>query len=482
MKIVFAASEMTPFVKTGGLADVIGTLPQEIERLGHKVLVFIPRTKGVDPQKRELQVAIDRLDVPLGTEKETGRIYRTVLKSGAEVYLVDHPEFFCREGLYGTGLGDYPDNDRRFIFFQRAVLETLRATGFNPDVIHCHDWQTGLIPTYLKTLYARDPVFEKTKSVFTIHNLAYQGNFPPDSLPATGLDWNQFRLERLEFYGKVSFLKAGLVDADLVTTVSERYAQEIQTKEFGCGMEGVFAKRRDVLFGIINGIDPAEWDPETDSDLTARYSVEKIDRKGINKNALQKEDGLTADPKIPLLGLVARLVEHKGLDILMAGLPLMMEWGVQFVLLGTGDEKYHQLLREAAKKYKGKMAVHILFDPKKAKQIYAGCDLMLLPSYYEPCGLGQMIALRFGTVPVARRTGGLADTVREFNPKTGRGNGFCFDDYKPEALAAAVRRALALYRDPDKWSGLVKNAMACDFSWTASAKKYVRVYEKVKNA
>ncbi len=480
MKIVFVASEMTPFIKTGGLADVIGSLPDEIQALGHKVLVFIPRAKGVDPQKWELRTVIDRLDVPVGTEKETGRIFSRTLKSGVEVYFVDHPEFFCREGIYGTPLGDYPDNDRRFIFFERAVLETLRAIGESPDVIHCHDWQTGLIPIYLKTLYAEVPLFQKTRTIFTIHNLAYQGNFPPDSLSMTGLGWSQFRMERLEFYGKLSFLKAGILDADLVTTVSERYAEEIQTKEFGCGMEGVLAKRRGHLIGIVNGINPREWDPETDPDLAARYNFSTIDKKGINKSTLQKENGFVVDPKIPLLGLVARLVEQKGLDILIPALGAMTDLGAQFVLLGTGEEKFHQALRDVAKKYRGRCGIHILFDPKMAKRIYASCDMLLIPSYFEPCGLGQMIAFRFGTIPLVRRTGGLADTVQEFNPKTGKGNGFCFDDYTPEALMTTVRHAFELYRNPKTWLALVKNAMASDFSWVASAKKYARVYETVK--
>ncbi len=457
---------MVPFAKTGGLADVAGELPEALAALGHEIIAFVPRYKTVDIQKWGLRPVIDRLDIPVGSEVETGRVFSHTLQSGIRVFLVDHPEFFCRDGLYGTAVGDYPDNDRRFIFFQRAVCETLINLGFKADIVHCHDWQTGLIPIYLKTLFARQPVFKKTKSVFTIHNLAYQGNFPPDSLPATGLGWDQFRLERLEFYGKISFLKAGLVYADLITTVSERYAEEIQTKEFGCGLEGVLQKRRDSLRGIINGIDPKEWKPETD--------------KGTSKSALQKENGFSVDPKVPVVGLISRLVDQKGIDIVIPAVSEMGRLGVQFVVLGTGEEKYHQTLREIAKKNKSFVGVHVLFDAKMAKRIYAGCDMLLVPSYYEPCGLSQLIALRFGTIPVVRETGGLADTIHDFNPQTREGNGFVFKDYSSEALLGALKRALKVFADQKSWPALVRNAMACDFSWTASAKKYVELYQTME--
>lgn len=468
---------MMPYAKTGGLADVVGTLPQEVRILGHEVIVFIPRYKGVDIQKWGLQSVIDRLEISVGSERETGRVFSHTLEGGTKVYLIDHPEFFCRDGLYGTPLGDYPDNDRRFIFFQRTVCETLLRIGFQPDVIHCHDWQSGLIPAYLKTIYANGALFKKTRTVFTIHNLGYQGNFPPDSLPATGLDWDQFKMERLEFYGKVSFLKAGLVYADMVTTVSERYAEEIQTKEFGCGLEGVLGKRRDTLRGIVNGIDPKEWNPETDPDITAQYSIKSTDKKWINKNSLQKENGLKVDPKVPLAGIVSRLVDQKGIDILIPAIGEMVRLGIQFVLLGTGDEKYHQVLREIAKKGKGFVGIHILFDAKMAKRIYAGCDMLLVPSFYEPCGLAQFIGLRYGTIPVVRETGGLADTIREFNPQTGQGNGFSFKEYSADALLTSVKKALRVFQSEKDWPVLMKNAMKSDFSWTASAKKYIRLYE-----
>ena len=480
MKIVFAVSEMQPFAKTGGLADVAGSLSAALQGLGHEVAVFLPRYKTVDVRKLELKNVLDRFEVPVGSDKEGGRLWERKLENGVRVFFIDHPEFFNRDAFYGTPHGDYPDNDRRFIFFQRAIFQCLKGISFKPDMMHCHDWQTGLIPVYLKTLYASDPFFQKTKSVFTVHNLGYQGNFPPDSLPATGLGWEHFRLERLEFYGKVSFLKGGLVDGDAVTTVSERYAQEIQTQEFGCGLEGVLARRRESLYGVLNGIDLEEWNPETDRDITAHFSAAKVDKKAANKAALQKENSLLLAPQKPLIGMVTRLVDQKGLDILIPALGPMMQMGVQFVLLGTGEEKYHHVLRDFARKNRGQCGVHILFDAKMAKHIYAGSDMMLMPSYYEPCGLGQMIALRFGSIPVVRETGGLADTIRNFDPRTGAGNGFSFREYTPEALLDSVERALKVYENKEEWQKLVRNAMGSDFSWDASAKRYGRIYETTK--
>ena len=480
MKIVFVSPEMDPFAKTGGLADVASTLPKEIHALGQEVFCFLPKYKKVDSRKWPLRVVIDRLKIPVGSEVETGRVFHYEEEKGLQVYFIDQPEYFGRDELYGTPLGDYPDNDRRFTFFQRGVLEALRKLGLQPDVIHGNDWQTGLLAAYLKTLYKEDAFFAKTKTVFTIHNLAYQGNFPPDSLPATGLGWSEFRLERLEFYGKVSFLKAGLVYADALTTVSPRYTQEIQTKEFGCGMEGILRLRRHDLVGIVNGIDPLEWNPEKDPDLPKRFSLKKLEDKGVNKTTLQKENHFKVDKKIPLLGIITRLVDQKGLDLLVSAMEGFIKRDVQFVLLGTGEEKYHQVFRELGKKYPEQLGIHIVFDAKMAKRIYAGADLFLIPSRYEPCGLGQLISFRFGTVPLVRETGGLADTVQNFDPKTGQGNGFVFKDYEPKAFLEAVDRALEVYSNPKLWVELVKNGMQADFSWRASAKQYVNLYEKVE--
>ncbi|MBI4115752.1 MAG: glycogen synthase GlgA [Candidatus Omnitrophica bacterium] len=480
MRIVFVSPEMVPFAKTGGLADVTGTLPKEIQVLGQEVICFVPKYKKVDVNRWSLKEVIDRLQIPVGSEAETGRVFRFDDPSGVKVYFIDQPEYFSRDELYGTPLGDYPDNDRRFVFFQRGVLEALKKLNLKPDVIHCHDWQAGLTSTYLKTLYSNDPFFAKTKSIFTIHNLAYQGNFPPDSLPVTGLSWDEFKLERLEFYGKVSFLKGGLVYSDELTTVSPRYAQEIQTKEFGCGMEGVLQTRRNDLVGIVNGIDLEEWNPEKDPDIAANFSARKLEGKAACKATLQKENRFKVDPQIPLLGIVTRLADQKGLDILAPAIDALMKRGVQMVLLGTGDEKYHQLLRDLNKKYSHQLGAHILFDAKMAKRIYAGSDIFLMPSRFEPCGLGQLISFRFGTVPLVRETGGLADTVIDFDPRSGEGNGFVFKEYETKTLLGTLDRALVVYEDPKLWAKVVKNGMKADFSWRASARKYIELYERVK--
>ncbi len=480
LRVVFATPEMVPFAKTGGLADVTGTLPKEIRTLGHEVLCFVPKYKKVDPARWPMKLAVERLQVPVGNEVDTGRVFRYDDPSGIQVYFIDQPEYFSRDELYGTPLGDYPDNDRRFVFFQKAVLETLKILGLKPDVIHCHDWQSALIPTYLKTLYENDSFFAKTKTVFTIHNLAYQGNFPPDSLPVTGLSWQEFRMERLEFYGKVSFLKGALVYSDALTTVSPRYAQEIQTKEYGCGMEGVLQTRREDLVGIVNGIDPAEWDPENDPDIPTPFSLKKIEGKAADKAALQKDNHFTVDENIPLFGITTRLADQKGLDILAPAMEGLMKRGVQLALLGTGEDRYHQLFQELGKRHAKQLGVHILFDARLAKRIYAGSDIFLMPSRFEPCGLGQLISFRFGTVPLVRETGGLADTVKEFDPRTGEGTGFLFKEYTSKAFLDAVDRTLETYRNKKLWSKLMKNGMKQDFSWRASARQYVELYEKVK--
>lgn len=480
MKIIFITSEMSPFAQTGGLGEVIGSLTSAIRGQGHDVTVFMPRYRSVDIQRLGLETVIDYFEVIIGNTLEATRVFLKKLDNGVKVYFIEHPDYFQREDLYGTPLGDYQDNDRRFTYFQRAVLKTIRQLKIGCDVVHCHDWQTGLIPVYLKTIEANYGPFQKARSVFTIHNLAYQGNFPPDSFPSTGLGWEFYKSDLLEFYGKFSFLKAGLVFADEVTTVSERYSREIQTKEFGCGMEGVIAARKDTVTGIVNGINPADWDPATDKDIEAVYSASNFSKKKINKTVLQKENGFAIDEKVPVIGFISRLAEQKGLDILLPVLERMAGLNVQFVLLGTGEDKYHQIFRDLAKRNKKWLGVHILFDPKMAKRIYSGSDLMLFPSYYEPCGLGQIIGLRYGAIPVVRATGGLADTIQSFDPATQKGNGFRFEDYTPDALADSLVQAIGVFKQEKLWKTLVKNAMESDFSWDASAKKYVRLYEAVK--
>ncbi len=481
MKVVFAASEIAPFAKTGGLADVAGSLPLEVCRLGYEVMAFLPRYKSVnvDGDKR-FELVLKQLAIPMGRDRENARLFRFKHDSGVQFYFIDQPELFCRDELYGTAAGDYPDNDHRFVFFQRGVLEALKALKIEADILHTHDWQTGLLPVYLKTAYADEPLFRKTKSIFTIHNLAYQGNFPPDSLPATGLGWELFTIDGLEFYGKVNFMKGGIVYSDAVTTVSPRYAQEIQTKEAGCGLEGVLKQRKDHIYGIINGLDYQEWNPASDPALAENYDGNQIKGKQANKEALQKEHRFKVDPKTPVVGVVSRLVDQKGIDILISAMDELAGMGIQLIVLGTGEEKYHQMLRDIAKQHRQQFGVHIVFDPALAKRIYGGCDILLIPSYYEPCGLAQMIALRYGTVPLVRAVGGLADTVEEFDSDKGTETGFLFEDYTSRALVAALKRCLQVYENPASWNKLMANGMAVDFSWGASAKKYVDLYRQTK--
>ncbi len=477
MKIIFACSEMVPFAKTGGLAEVTATLASEFRKQGQDITVFLPYYKAVHLDPAITELVLEGLRIDLGSEQETGKVYRSKTADGIPVYFIEHKLFFNREELYGPVLQDYPDNDRRFLFFQKAVLEALKLLKIKPDVIHCHDWQTGMIPVFIKTLYAKDAFFQKTKTVFTIHNLAYQGNFPPDSMPLTNLDWGHFTMDRLEFYGKLSFIKGGIVDSDVVTTVSQRYAREIQTKEFGCNLEGVLIEQREKLQGIINGIDSVTWDPSNASDLPAAFNAQALEGKARCKAVLQQENGLDLNPKAPIAAVVSRLVEQKGIDLVVECLGRMMELGFQFILLGTGEEKYHRVLREMGRKRRSQCSIHILFDARMAKRIYAGSDFLLVPSYYEPCGLSQMIGLRYGTIPIVRATGGLADTIQSFDGKTLKGNGFVFENYHTAALAAVIEKGLEVYQNPKVWTRLVQNAMACDYSWTASAKKYLQLYE-----
>ncbi|OQA56583.1 MAG: Glycogen synthase [Candidatus Omnitrophica bacterium ADurb.Bin277] len=480
MKILFVTSEMSPFAETGGLGEVLGSLTNAVRGEGHDVTVFMPRYKRIDIRKQGLEIVIDYFEVIIGNTLEATRVFFKKLENGVKVYFIEHPDYFQRDELYGTSIGDYQDNDRRFTYFQHAVLKSAERLKLSPDVVHCHDWQTGLIPVFLKTIETGYPPFARARSVFTIHNLGYQGNYPPDSFPSTGLGWELYKSDFLEFYGKFSFLKGGLVFADEVTTVSERYSREIQMKEFGCGMEGVLAARKDTVTGIMNGIDPEEWDPATDKDIEANYSALSFSKKKINKAALQEENGFAVDDSIPLIGFVSRLAEQKGIEILIPALEKIAKMGVQFVLLGTGEERYHQILRVFAKRNKKWFGVHILFDPKMAKRIYAGSDMFLFPSYYEPCGLGQIIGLRYGSVPVVRATGGLADTVEPFDAATGEGNGFLFEDYSSKALVDSLEKAIAVFRRKKQWQILVRNAMESDYSWSASAKKYSKLYESVK--
>ncbi len=478
LRILFVASEVEPFAKTGGLADVIGALPRALAALGHDVRVFMPKYRGVARAAGELRVALPAFQVPIGDRLVEGAVVEGRMGRTVPVYFLAQDPYYDRDALYTTPEGDYWDNCERFTFFCRAVLAALPRLGWQPDILHAHDWQTGLIPVYLETLLRDDPDLAPLATVFTIHNLGYQGLFWHYDLPMTGLSWDLFTPAGIEFYGKISFLKAGLVFSDLLTTVSPTYAREIQTPEFGGGFDGVLRERSADLVGILNGIDYEAWNPAADPDLPKRYDSGDLEGKRHCRRALQEEFGLRADGG-PLIGMVTRLADQKGLDLASQVIPAAIGAGAQLVLLGSGDERYQQYFRELAAGHPEAVGVRIGFDAALARRIYGGADAFLMPSRYEPCGLGQLISLRYGTIPIVRRTGGLADTIREFDPASGEGTGFTIEAYEPQALHAALARALAVYRDPGAWRRLIRNAMAEDFSWEASAREYEACYRRV---
>ncbi|MBI5190365.1 MAG: glycogen synthase GlgA [Nitrospirae bacterium] len=478
MKVALISPEVVPFAKTGGLADVSGALPKALARIGVEVAVVMPRYRAVDEKKfglvRHARKVTAKVD---GREVESG-IFEGSLPGGVKVYFLDNPAYYGRDQLYGTPQGDYPDNAERFTYFCKAVPEVLKAVGFKPDVMHVNDWQSGLVPLYLKEFYGADPDFTGTGTVITVHNLGYQGVFWAEDMHLTGLGWEHFTPDGIEFYGKINCLKAGLVHSDIINTVSKTYGKEIQTPEYGCGLEGVLTARDADLYGIVNGIDYDEWDPEKDKNLAQNFGAGDVKGKLANKKALLKELGLPATGNRPLFGIISRLADQKGLDILSESMDEMLGLGVQFVMLGTGEEKYHKLFTELAKTNPRQVSVNIGFDAKLATRIYAGTDVFLMPSRYEPCGLGQLISLRYGTVPLVRKTGGLADTVKNYSVRTGKGNGFVFTDYSSRALMKAVKAAVAAYEDKAAWKGLVERGMNEDNSWERSAREYVKLYRK----
>jgi len=478
MKVSFLASEVIPYAKTGGLADVAGALPRFLSGLGADVRVYMPLYREVRKKDLPLAPVLDRAALELGGEKIPFAVFEH-RASGVSTFFIDRPEYFDRDQLYGTPAGDYPDNGERFAFFSRAALETMRLTGFRPDVVHGHDWQAALTFAYLRFAYAGDPFFGRTRSLFTIHNLAYQGLFDQDLLGRIGLPEALFNLNDLEFYGRVNALKAGILYATAVTTVSPRYSREIQTPEFGCGLDGLLRHRADALHGLLNGVDYHDWDPATDRLIPANYGPADLAGKKRCREELVRMFGLEAPADLPVVGMVTRLAGQKGLDIVCEALDALLALGLTLVILGTGDQKIQDFLSEARTKNPGRLGLKIAFDERIAHTIYAGSDIFLIPSRYEPCGLTQMYAMKYGTVPVVRATGGLDDSVGEFVPRTGAGTGFKFVEASPDALLTAASRAVKTFRRPDEWRTLLRNAMAADFSWERSAAAYLELYRKI---
>ncbi len=478
MKIVFAASECVPFSKTGGLADVVGALPPALAALGHQVTVYLPKykqTKLADPQ-----TMVRSVTVPFDDRYRFGSVVDGGSHSGVKFYFIDYPPYFDRDALYGTPLGDYRDNAERFALYSRAVLEGCKVLGV-PDVFHCHDWQSALVPILLRSVYAEDPALRDVATVFTIHNMGYQGLFPPDTLPLLMLPWDLFTIDKLEFYGKLNLLKGALVFSDFITTVSRKYSQEIQTAEYGFGLEGVLRARSGTVSGILNGVDYNEWSPQTDKFIVAHYSPEDLSGKAKCKQDLLAEFGVqNPDPKLPVIGIVSRFAAQKGFDLISQVADRIAREDLIVVALGAGDKEYEDLFRRLNKQFPQKFAVKVAYDNKIAHKIEAGSDMFLMPSRYEPCGLNQIYSLKYGTVPVVRATGGLDDTIENWDPHARKGTGFKFSEYSGEALLATIRTAIQAYADRDSWQALMRNGMSRDFSWTASAKEYVRIYERVR--
>jgi len=487
LNVLFVSSEVEPFAKTGGLADVSGALPQVIRQMDHEIRVILPRYGCINERKAKLHemIRMKDIEIPVGNDSYAASLKSSFINTPhqkVQVYLLDNERLFGRHGMYvhPDTKKDYPDNDIRFIFFCRGILEILKRLGWAPDIIHCNDWMTGLVPAYLKTLYKNDPFYKETRSVFTIHNMAYQGIFPHASFARTLLPKELDCEEGVIAYGHLNFMKSGLVFSDAITTVSEKYAQEIRSSdEFGCGLQHIAEARKHDTTGILNGVDYAVWDPSIDEYLPQRYDSKSPDLKLENKRVLLERIGLPFNPAVPVLGIISRLASQKGFDLIGEVMDDLMKMSLQLVVLGVGEKKYHDLFEKAARKHPGKVALALRFDEEMAHLIEAGSDMFLMPSRYEPCGLNQIYSLRYGTVPIVRATGGLDDTITEFHASTGIGNGFRFTHYTSGELLKAIHRAVTLFADSPTWRKLMRNGMVQDYSWETSAKKYVQVYRSL---
>lgn len=473
LKILIVSSEAAPFVKSGGLGDVVGSLPKALRKLGADVRVVIPKFRKI---KNENYIDVEYLggfDVKLGWRTQKAGV---LFKNGeVPTYFIENDFYFGRDELYG-----YDDDNERFAFFSKAVLDMLPFADFVPDIIHCNDWQTGPVPMLLRETYKKITYLKDIKTIYTIHNLQYQGNFDPSSMEMLDLPWYLYDNGTVEFYGRMSYMKAGLVYADIISTVSETYADEIQTEEYGYGFDGIIRAGKDRLRGIINGIDYEANNPETDKRIDVNYSADNAEAKKENKRLLQERLGLE-QRDVPMICMISRLADQKGLDILANAMERLMQNDIQFVILGTGEKRYEDMFRYYENRWKGRFCSCIMFDDTLAQKIYASGDMFLMPSRFEPCGLGQMFSLRYGTVPVVRKTGGLADSVEQFNGETGTGNGFLFETYDAEGILWAVGEALKIYTDTDKWNTLVKNCMNTKLSWSDSAEKYMELYKEMLN-
>lgn len=480
MHIVFAASECVPFIKTGGLADVIGALPREVAKLGHKVTVYLPFYSQVREKAPEKKRVIRSLTIPFVYYNRFVSILDGGQRDGVQYYFVDCPEMFDRESPYGTESGDYLDNWERFGLFCRATLEATKQLGA-PDIFHVHDWQAAMVPVYLRSVYYFDPVLRSAGTVLTVHSAGFQGWFPAQTTERLLLPWDIYTMERLEHYNTFNFLKGGIVYSDVVTTVSPKYAEEIQTQEYGNGLDGVFRKRSSDLYGILNGVDYTLWNPATDHSIAAHYTPEHLDGKAVCRRDLLHAYGAeNVANETPVLGIVSRLATRKGFDLLSQIADRLLNEDVFVVTLGTGEPYYEGLLRSLQERFPQKISVKVTYDEVLEHKVEAGADLLLMPSHYEPGGLNQIYSLKYGTVPIVRATGGLDDTVQPWNPEDRTGTGFKFYGYNPDDFLASIEQATALFRnDKEAWTTLMRNGMAQDHSWSKPAKEYVALYEEV---
>jgi len=481
LKVWFVASEVAPFAKTGGLADVAGSLPDALRHIGVDISIALPFYRTVKKKGLDAQPLLKNLSVPMADTHVSCDVWSAKTDAGVPVLLFDYPPYFERQGLYGSARGDYPDNLERFSLLCRGALVLAQELGTPPDVFHCHDWQTALIPAYLKTRYRNDPFFRRVASLFTIHNMGYQGIFPVQGLAVCGLPAAVFHMEGVEYWGDMSLLKAGIVYADALTTVSPTYSREIQTPEFGLGMDGVLQRRSDRLFGILNGADYTVWNPATDPHITSPFTPTDRQGKRACKAALLDEAGLAQRLlDRPVCAVVSRLTVQKGYELIVEAADQIVDMDAGLVILGSGEPAYQRAVAALKRKYPTRVAVWFGFDEPLAHRITAGSDILWVPSLYEPCGLTQIYAMKYGTVPVVRATGGLDDTIDPFDPQSGVGTGFKFYGHKSRDFIKEIRRAVRLYEDPATWERIMDNDMAADFSWDRSARRYRALYEQLR--
>jgi starch synthase len=478
LRILFAASEGLPFSKTGGLADVIEALPKALVAQGHELAVVLPRYRGI----KTSMVVMPSLTIPLGSRLRFPSIADGAMLHGVRYFFVDDPAYFDRDGIYGGSAGDFPDNAERYSEFCRATIEIAKHV-WPADVIHCHDWQTALVPVLLRSVYSADPLVKDLPVIFTIHNLGYQGQFPAAILDRAGIPPEVYNPAGLEYYGNVNLLKGGLVYSDYLTTVSKKYAEEIQTPEFGYGLDGVVRSRRDHVVGILNGVDYSVWNPEKDKLIAAVYSAKDLTGKHACKKDLLEIFGLSPEHETrPVLGIVSRFADQKGFDLIAAIAKELMQEDVILTVLGTGERRYEELFETLANEFPGRVGVRIAYDNELAHKIEAGADMFLMPSRYEPCGLNQIYSLKYGTIPIVRATGGLDDTVESFDVQHGTGTGFKFELYTGAALLDAVRLALHHFADERIWKRIQLNGMSKDFSWKRPATEYAKLYKAARLA